>query len=644
MSDGRHPKRLWSAGPTAFLGINYNGMHDSSVCLADADGGPVYAVSEERFSRIKQDGRFPHRALAGVDLRNVAAVGVPYLPASAPPVASDPVFDRVLLRAPDYELLPYPPVWLERLEALGLPLLHFDHHEMHAYTGYVLSGYEEALVLTGDYGAYSCPVTMGVFQVSRGQVTRLGAASASQHEALAAMYTDVTALLGFTPCKHEGKITGLSGHGRPDPNCRRDVWALHRRIRAAEHRLYDWVGFLDDDVPAFYEPNRHLVEAYRAELPYSDADIARAAQDLLHHKLREVVTWIADTYAWDLPLVLSGGLFANVRGNLEVAKTPFPAVFVTPAMGDDGLSIGAAAAAAHATSKPGRRGGGGTVSMALGPDAGADHVAVLSDLSVRYRTVDDPARALARLIADRQLVALVRGRAEFGPRALGQRSILGDARDAAINDQLNQKLGRTEFMPFAPVLRAERVNDVFDLSGLSPVQDCLSYMTICLPVRDGIADLAPAVVHVDGTARPQVVTEDADPFLHRLLTCYEEFTGSPVLINTSFNLHDEPLVTDARDALAAFFLAGLDVLFLDGLVVDLADNRQLTRFVDLTRRSAPEVGKKRHRALNRSFGRQMVDGPGRFSELSDPRDLLTTPADRPPEFSDNAERVGITVR
>src|SRR5205085_1091030 len=115
-------------------------------------------------------------------------------------------------------VLPYPPVWLQRLESLGLPLLHFDHHEMHAYTGYVLSGYEEALVLTGDYGAYTCPVTMGIFHVSRGQVIRLGGASVSQHEALAAMYTDVTTLLGYTPCKHEGKITGLSGHGRSDPN------------------------------------------------------------------------------------------------------------------------------------------------------------------------------------------------------------------------------------------------------------------------------------------------------------------------------------------------------------------------------------------------------------------------------------------
>jgi carbamoyltransferase len=623
---------LWSAGPGGFLGLNYSGMHDSSVCLYTADGELVYAVTEERFSRVKQDGRFPRQALATIDLTGLAAVGVPYLAASPEPPAPEPVFDALLLPAAHRPVLAYPPVWHERLASLGLPVMHFDHHEMHAYTGYVLSGYEEALVLTGDYGAYACSVTMGVFHVSRGKITRLAGASVSDHEALAGMYTDVTTLLGFTPCKHEGKITGLAAQGRPDQACRRDLWQLHQQIRSAQHRLYDWVGFLDETVPPFYEPNTHLVAAYRAQLPYSDADLARAAQDLLEDKLRDLATWIGDTHGRTLPLVVSGGLFANVRANLELARLGFAKLFVTPPMGDDGLSLGAAAAACQASTCP-------TdprpqpppqstptaepypASMALGPTPGDDHDSLLTELAIAFHRPPDPADDLARRVAAGQVVALVRGRQEFGPRALGQRSILCGATDPGINDRLNAKLRRTEFMPFAPVLRAERLTDVFDLDGLGDVNDCLPFMTLCLPVKDWVAAVAPAVVHLDGTARPQVVTEHADPFLYRLLTAYEQRTGIPVMINTSFNLHDEPLVSGANDALAAFFLAELDALCLEGTVIELAANQHVARHVDLTRRSGRDVAKQRHRALNRSFGRQIVTGPGRFSKLSD----TTTP-------------------
>ena len=613
---------LWSAGPGGFLGLNYSGMHDSSVCLFTARGDLVYAVGEERFSRVKQDGRFPHAALSTIDLNGLAAVGVPYLAASPEPTTSDPVFDTLLLAAPHRPVLAYPPVWHERLDSLALPVRHFDHHEMHAYTGYVLSGYDEALVLTGDYGAYTCPVTMGVFHVSRGKITKLGGASASDHEALAGMYTDVTALLGFTPCKHEGKITGLAARGRSDGRCRRDLWELHQRIRSAEHRLYDWVGFLDETVPPFYEPNAHLVAAYRAQLPYSDVDIARAAQDLLEDKLRGLAIWIGDTHGRTLPLVVSGGLFANVRANLELARLGFAKLFVTPPMGDDGLSVGAAAAACHASTSRTRphvrpQACPTPASMALGPTPGDDLNSLLAELTITHSRPADAADELAHRVAAGQVVAIVRGRQEFGPRALGQRSILCSAADPGINDRLNGKLRRTEFMPFAPVLRAERLADVFDLDGLCDVDDCLAHMTMCLPVKDWVASVAPAVVHLDGTARPQVVTEAGDPFLYRMLAVHEQITGIPVMINTSFNLHDEPLVSNARDALAAFFLAELDVLFLEGAVIELAHNHHVSRHVELTRRSGHDVLKRRHLALNHSFGRQLITGPGRFSELSD---------------------------
>lgn len=612
---------LWTAGPGAYVGLNYNGMHDSSVCLSDRHGHPVYAMSEERFSRVKMEGRFPRRALSAIDFDDVAGIGIPYLSHAPERVESAPVFRDLLHTVPNYPVDEFPRIWRERLDSLGKPLHFFDHHDMHAYTGFVLSGYAEALVLTSDYGAYSCPVTAGAYHVRRGKVTRLAGASMSEHVALAGLYTDVTALLGFSPCKHEGKITGLAAHGRPSRECREHVWELHRRIRSAEHNFYGWVGFFDEDIPPFYEPNRHLVQRYRAELPFSDADIARAAQDLLEEKLLAVAQWLEQTQGTDLPLILSGGVFANVRANLELARVGFSKVFVAPPMGDDGLSIGAAAAAAHqedaASGAP--PAAAFPLSMALGTTPGEGTEVRLKELGIVFSRPDDPAGALATHLARGESVAVVRGRQEFGPRALGRRSILSSAADPVVNERLNASLQRTEFMPFAPILRAERVDEVFDLSGIpSDVGDCLPFMTMCLPVHPRIRDTAPAVVHVDGTARPQAVSESADPFLHRLLASYEERTGIPLLINTSFNIHDEPLVSDLDDALAAFFTAQLDVLYLDGgFVVALRDNAPPARMAKLLRRGGDGVAKKRHRALNLSFGRQMVDGAGRFTEWPD---------------------------
>ncbi|MFG1995336.1 carbamoyltransferase C-terminal domain-containing protein [Actinoplanes sp. NPDC048988] len=606
------------------LGINYNGMHDSSVCLLDDDGTVVLAVDEERLSRVRQDGRFPYQALSLVDLTKVDAIGVPYLWQPPPLASSDDVFKELLLSGSRATPDPYPAGWHERLAALGPPLRFYDHHDMHAYTALASSGLPEALVLTSDYGAYACAVTTSVFHVRQGSIERLAAAAYGELEPLAAMYTDITVLLGFTPCRHEGKITGLAAHGKPSDACRRDVWRVHADIRADQHRLYDWVAFLDDDVPPFYEPNHHLVAAYRGQLPYSDADIARAAQDLLEEKVAAIIDWMADRFGVELPLLLSGGLFANVKANLLAARSRFPAVFVCPAMGDDGLSLGAAAAVHHERAGTRLKAAAGTaplkigppLSMTLGPPATTD---AAQDLTRFGLTFDRPGTSelierVATTLAAGGTVAMVRGRQEFGPRALGHRSILADGSDRAILDTLNARLRRTEFMPFAPVLRDERLHDVFDLDDVNAdVSGCLPFMTMCLPVRPPAAASIPAVVHVDGTARPQVLAAAEDPLLYRILQSYEGRTGRPALINTSFNVHDEPLVGSTADAVAAFFTARLDLLVIEDCLVEADANQQAAALVHAAARDGNRVARAQRAALNASFSRQMLDGPGRFS-------------------------------
>jgi carbamoyltransferase len=604
------------------LGINYNAMHDSAVALLDADGDLMYAASEERFTRVKQDGRFPRHSLRPVTVRDVAAIGVPYLDACPEPVATDAQFAH-MLHPTTLPLMPFPPRWRERLEALGRPLMYFDHHEMHAYTGFVLSGYEEALVLTSDYGAPTCPVTTAVYHLMPGRRARLASVSANDHVPLAGMYSDVTALLGFTPCRHEGKVTGLAAHGRPSHDCRAQLWQLHRTIQHDRHTLYDWVGFLGDETPPCLETNRYLAQHYRAQLQFSDADIARAAQDLLDERLLRIARWIGETYGHALPLILSGGVFANVRSNMEIARVGFPKVFVAPPMGDDGLCVGAAAAAhealAEAGDRPPRKVSArqttAPVAMTVGPGVGDDVDALLRRHGVQYRRAGDAlAHELAVALAAGRTVALVRGRQEFGPRALGHRSILASPADVSINHSLNEKLRRTEFMPFAPIVRAERAADVFDLSAIaSDVADCLPFMTICVPVHEWVTDLAPAVVHVDGTARPQTVAVEHDPFLHQVLAHFEESTGIPLLINTSFNTHDEPLVSNARDALLGFFDAELDLLCLDERLIDIQYNDLVRQVVRLARPTNGASANGRVKALSESFGQQIVCGPGRFS-------------------------------
>jgi carbamoyltransferase len=611
-----------------FLGINYSGMHDSSVCLVDQAGRITFAVSEERLTRVKQDGRFPSSALAGIDLSQVAAVGVPYLAQAAAPVYSDDIFRSQFHPLPGYSVGDFPPIWRERLDGLGRPLCFFDHHDMHAYSAFVLSEYPEALVITCDNGAYTCPVTTAVFHVRHGEVKRLAAAAYGELDTLGALYADVTTLLGFTPCKHEGKVTGLAAFGTPRDDCRRDVWELHRQMRAQPPRPYGWIGFLDDNVAPFYEPNLHQITQYRAQLHYSDADIARAVQDLLEEKLVSIAAWAQQEFGKDLPLLLSGGVFANVKLNFEIARLGFPALFVCPPMGDEGVAVGAARAAwdlhtgaRRAPSRWSTREARARDSVALGPAPCENAASVLRGAGlVHHRlSTSDTLSRLAAALTSGQVVAVARGRQEFGPRALGLRSVLASATDASLNQRLNAKLRRTEFMPFAPLLREERFADVFDLAGMAcDVMDCARFMTICLPVRDWVAEACPVVVHMDGTARPQVIREEDDPFLYALLLAYEENVGLPLLVNTSFNIHDEPMVNSAEDAIAAFLLAEFDLLLLEDCLVVLAENATAERLADIVQRPDASVAKARHAALNRSFGRQIFEGAGYFNDYALP--------------------------
>jgi len=411
-------------------------------------------------------------------------------------------------------------------------------------------------------------------------------------------YAAVTCFLGFRPNRHEGKITGLAAHGdsellgpkflqnllwQADGTYRFRLPARYRinspfelpdfvrgmnlslKDRIALHNQGDWNCLLYS--AAWYGWLAYLNEVALTSRP---EDVAAGAQFVAEQVALEFVR--RNLPAPNTPVALAGGLFANVRVNQKIREAPGVSnLYVQPAMGDDGLSLGAALlscarAAAQAPDSgtfPRRAAIGHTF---LGPEySAADLAQACQGMAARVLSVSERARCIAAWLHHGLIVGLFDGRVEYGPRALGHRSILARATDATVNEELNARLGRTEFMPFAPSLLAERAAEY--LEGYRPADSVAEYMTCTYSVRPSKQRLIPAVVHVDGTARPQVVHRERKPRFHRILEEYERLSGIPLVINTSFNLHEEPIVCTPQDAIRAWKKGAVDVLVLEDRVI-----------------------------------------------------------------------------
>jgi carbamoyltransferase len=292
---------------------------------------------------------------------------------------------------------------------------------------------------------------------------------------------------------------------------------------------------------------------------------------------------------------------------MEIARFGFPAVSVCPPMGDEGLAVGAPALKlAQDRRRPACAPATACTTMFLGPDTDSEAGALIAGSGLKAAQTSDQVAAVVDALVQSKVVAVARGRVEFGPRALGNRSVLYQAGDPAVNDWLNRKLDRTEFMPFAPVLRVENLQRSFEGPAATVFAQTAAFMTVCMRARAQFAAVHPAVVHVDGTARPQPVSKENQPFLWEVLRRYEQLTGAWALINTSFNMHEEPIVCGVDDALAAFFAAGLDVLVLGDWVITRDDNQDVAKGAALVRRNRHEE-RLRRAAQSASFGRLLHD-------------------------------------
>jgi carbamoyltransferase len=591
----------------AVLGIS-SYYHDSAAAIV-LDGDPHAAAQQERFSRRRHDPRFPIDAVrycldeAGVALQDVSSVAYYENPAvkfsrvlatyAAQAPAGFTLFERTF------------PAWLGpklrvarrvRRELAGLdrgpvpPITCVDHHESHAASAFYPSPYESAAVLCID-GVGEWATTT----IWHGQDTSLRPLAEIRFpHSLGFLYSSFTYYCGFKVDSGEYKLMGLAPYGRP-------VYADLIRERLIDvkpdgsFRLnMRYFSFLHGETmigPAFEQlmgGPRRLPEGPLTEREF---DLAASVQKVTE----EVVVRLARTaqrLTGETKLCLAGGVALNCVANGEVVKERvYEQVWVQPAAGDAGGALGAALALAA------RRGAGrghlgrGTDAMRgarLGPATGDDQI---GDFLRRHQlpyddlTDDELARRVAGEIADGKVVGWVQGRMEFGPRALGARSILADPRSTEMQSVMNLKIKfRESFRPFAPAVLSEHAEQYFALKQESP------YMLLVAEVAEDtrLADVdttgktgldllktprstIPAVTHVDFSARVQTVGSEAEPRYRALLEAFQELTGCAVLINTSFNVRGEPIVRTPKEAYACFMRTNIDVLVLGSAVLRKQD-------------------------------------------------------------------------
>ncbi|MBI2870621.1 MAG: carbamoyltransferase [Candidatus Omnitrophica bacterium] len=431
------------------------------------------------------------------------------------------------------------------------PIEFVDHHLAHAASAYFTSGLDDALVLTLDGAGDEC--SSHVYAVCQGSFELKH--KVDSFNSLGNYYGYVTHLLGFKAHRHEGKITGLAAYGKPSFQDR-----LRRLIRFRE-------GTIENTGRVF---NQSALAAIRRLLPkdYKNEDVAASIQGLLEEiALAYIRHWVVETGLKDL--ALAGGVFANVKLNqriheLECVRT----LFIHPGMGDEGLALGAAlmvvdrlAREAGTRVKPER-----LKDVYFGPAyTNREIEKAVRDAGVQAEYAPDIEDRIAKLLAQGKVVARFAGRMEYGPRALGNRSVLYQATDPTVNDWLNKRFNRTEFMPFAPVTLDEHAEKCY--VNLDGSRYPARFMTITFDCTDWMKEHCPAVVHVDGTARPQIITRESNPSYYRILERYYELTGLPSIINTSFNMHEEPIVCSPQDAIRSFQQGSLDYLALENWLV-----------------------------------------------------------------------------
>jgi carbamoyltransferase len=573
--------------------------HDSAACLV-VDGRIVAAAQEERFTRRKHDAGFPREAvryclaeggLAADALDHVVFYDKPLLK-----------FDRLLTTYAAHaprgvaSFLKAMPLWLkdklfmreaiaEELEYDG-DILFTEHHEAHAASAFFASPFDDAAILTVDGVGEWATASLGHGRENRIELT---------HEihfphSLGLLYSAFTYFTGFKVNSGEYKLMGLAPYGEP-----RYVDLILRELidLRADGSFALNMAYFDYEV-GLRMTNRRFERLFgrpprapETPITQDDMDLAASIQKVTDIAMLRLASH-AHAVTGSRHLVLAGGVALNCVANGKIVREgPFEDLWIQPAAGDAGGALGAALFVHHQLlGAPRRVSGGRDAQQAslLGPSfEGAELDRFVAENGIKGTRIDDPdalAAHVVDLLLQEQVVGWFQGRMEFGPRALGARSILGDPRSPRMQSKMNLKIKfRESFRPFAPAVLAERVSEFFELDRESP------YMLLVADVRedkrqpaagDGargldklkvIRSVVPAITHVDFSARIQTVRRDDHPLYHRVIEFFAERTGCPILVNTSFNVRGEPIVCTPADAWRCFARTDMDALVLGPYVI-----------------------------------------------------------------------------
>lgn len=560
------------------LGIRHG--HDAAACLV-VDGRIVADVAEERFTRKKNDGSFPESAIAycldagGVASTELDAVALSsesitptlraFFPkesdAAGPAPASPAVRLKRAVTGRGGEALPEPQLatYLRRFpvredcERLGV-----HHHLAHAASAYYTSGYfdEEALVVTMD--AIGEGVSCAVWRGHRNRLERLAAYDGSA--SLGWFYSAVTEALDWRHGSDEWKVMGLAPYGTPKPGLFDGFHPVFEDGRLIEPHDFGKPYRFPDHGCNHY----HLRDAWplRAKLEgVSREDFAAEAQRVVEEQAeRFIYPWLKKLGT--RRLCCAGGFFLNVKFNQRLWYSgEVDEQWVYPNPGDSGGAAGAALTVYfqhHPDARHER-----LTHLYGGPAFDDEEIRrILDDRKLSYERHDDVAQATAEMLAENKIVAWFQGRMEAGPRALGSRSILMSPLRAENKDLINACVKyREKFRPFCPSMLAERAGDYLE----DPRPE--RFMVTSFRVREEKKQRIPAVVHVDGTARPQMVERSTNPLYHEMIERFEALTGEAVVLNTSFNIKGEPVICHPREAIKCFVDTGLDALVMGSFIL-----------------------------------------------------------------------------
>lgn len=576
------------------LGLWYG--HDSGATLV-SDGTLVGAVNEERFTRRKHSGSYPFRSIeycleaGGLDAMDIDVLAVPtegsvgWLDAfvddyEVTDITRDPTTKVERLRqvpersesvaawavekassvvtsdgktrgsAPDYVF--------DASFPSGIEVQTVNHHEAHASTAYYCCGADDALVITADgLGNY---FSTTVWDCRDGEMEPLR--KWGRNGSLGWFFGIVTEALGWWIGNGEGKTMGLASYGEYDEGIAESL-----RMLLPEYEDGELVDEPEFDPPSMFE----IYDTYHWSFEeseqvaslfdeYDREDVAATAQKLLEDQLFDIADYWLDETGHDT-LATAGGVFLNVRVNNKIIREIAPEeYFIFPNAGDGGLPTGTALASHHRENPRFRP--FNLDHPYYGPDIDVELPTALEKRALDYETPGDPVERAADLLAEGNMVAWCQGRMEYGPRALGNRSILVDPTREDSMDRVNQSVKfRESWRPFAPSILEEAVDEYL----VDPVYD--PFMITSFDVKPEKRDEIPAVTHVDGTTRPQVVRESVNPRYWALIDAFADRTGTPVVLNTSYNLSGDPIVTTPKDAVQTFYSSGLDALVIDDYVL-----------------------------------------------------------------------------